>query len=321
VANKNMSEKIKIIFLGSPSFAIPSLKALIEDGQFKILAVITQPDKPAGRGQELTPPPIKKFAAGQDLEVWQPLKLKDIKDEIIKAQPDFLVVVAYGKLVPKNILNIPKYGCVNIHGSILPRYRGAAVIQAPILNGDTEAGVTIMLMDETLDTGPILKIERIKLSGAETAEDIHNALAELGAKTLPQTLIDLSEGKITPKPQDGQSVYVKEIKKEDGRINWSRPAIEIERLVRAFAPWPGTFSQLAISDGQFKIVKILSTEKAILPINKYQIGEVFLNDNKLAVQCQSGALIISKLQMEGGKPLSAEDFLRGHKDFIGKILK
>lgn len=317
-----MAEKLRIIFAGTPDFAASSLKAIIQDGRFEILAVITNPDKPVGRGKAITPPPVKKIAQENNLEIWQPEKLKEAKEKIERLAPDFLVVVAYGKLVPKSILDIPKYGCVNIHGSILPRYRGSAVIQAPILNGDAETGATIMLMDETLDTGPILKIEKINLNGTETAEDIHNALAELGAKALPQALIDLAEGRLIPQAQKGPSTYAKEINKEDGRIDWSKPAFEIERLIRAFTPWPGTFSQLAISNSKsVKNIKILAAEKKVLPIDKYRIGETFLNDGGLAIQCGKGALAISKLQMEGGKPLPAEEFLRGHKDFIGSILK
>ena len=317
-----MSNKIKLIFLGNPEFATKSLASLAADGRFDILGVVTAQDKPVGRGKIITSPPVKKFAQQNNLEVWQPEKLKELTEKFQQLAPDFLVVVAYGKLVPKSILDIPKYGCVNVHGSILPRYRGSAVIQAPILNGDTETGVTIMLMDETLDTGPILKIEKMELKGTETAEDVHDTLAELGAKTLPQTLVGLAEGKITAQPQEGSSSYVKEISKEDGHINWSKPAVEIERLVRGFSPWPGTFSQFAISNLQLgKTVKILATEREVLPVNKYQIGEAFLDNGRLAIQCGNGALVISKLQMEGGKQLPAEEFLRGHADFIGKILQ
>ena len=337
-----MSNKIKLIFLGNPEFAAKSLASLVTDGRFDILGVVTAKDKPVGRGKIITPPLVKKFAQQNNLEVWQPEKLKELTEKFQQLAPDFLVVVAYGKLVPKSILNIPKYGCVNVHGSILPRYRGSAVIQAPILNGDTETGVTIMLMDETLDTGPILKIEKMELKGTENAEDVHDTLAELGAKTLPQTLVDLAEGKITAQAQEGPSSYVKEISKEDGHINWSKPAVEIERLVRGFSPWPGTFSVIpppseggfgskvtplpegrlgGVGDNKSKTIKILATEKEVLPVKKYQIGEAFLDNGKLAIQCGDGALLITKLQIEGGKPLSTEEFLRGHKDFVGSILK
>ncbi|MFA5248098.1 MAG: methionyl-tRNA formyltransferase [Patescibacteria group bacterium] len=316
-----MDNKIKIIFLGSPEFAIPSLQNLIKDPRFKILAVITQPDKPVGRKMTLTPPPVKKFALENNIPVWQPEKVKEVAEKISDLNPDFLVVVAYGKLVPKSVLTLPKYGCVNVHGSILPLYRGSAVLQAPILNGDNESGVTIMLMDEGLDTGPILKIAKVNLEKNETGAILHDKLSILGAKTLPDILINFSQGKIIPEPQARETLYCPEIKKADGKIDWNKPAIEIERQARAYYPWPGTFS---ISNYQSSIInktlKIISVENKIFPINKYKPGEVFLDNNKLAVQCGQDALIITKLQLEGGKPLSAEEFLRGHKDFIGTIL-
>lgn len=315
-----MNDPLKIVFLGSPDFAKPTLAKLLEDDRFKVVAVITVPDKPAGRGQTLTPPPIKRFALEKGLEVWQPEKLKEIDERMRAAKPDFLVVVAYGKLVPKSILSIPKYGSVNIHGSILPRYRGAAVMQAPILNGDKETGVTIMLMDEGLDTGPILKIVEMPLHDQETVEELHDRLSVLGADSLPQALVDLAEGRINPKPQDGPSNYVKETKKDDGRIDWSKSAETIERMVRAYTPWPGTFTQTGGKDGKTKNLKILEVERETKATSGHSAGEVFLTDGKLAIQCGDRALVVTKLQIEGGKPLSSEDFLRGHKDFIGRIL-
>jgi methionyl-tRNA formyltransferase len=325
-----MENKLKIIFAGTPEFAIPSLDALIKDGRFEVLAAITAPDKPVGRKQILTPPPIKKLALENNIPVWQPEKIKEAADKISALKPDFLVVVAYGKLVPKSVLAIPKYGGVNLHGSILPRYRGAAVIQAPILAGDDESGITIMLMDEGLDTGPILKIAKINLEKNETGATLHDKLSILGAKNLPDILVDFAAGKIKPEPQSGESVYCPEIKKENGKIDWSKSAAEIERMVRAYFPWPGTFTRLPLlfqggvrggSARTDKTLKIISVENNILPVNKYQIGEIFLADKKLAVQCGQDALIIAELQLEGGKPLSAEEFLRGHADFIGTILQ
>jgi len=315
-----MKEKIKIVFMGSPDFAIPSLKAICDDDRFEILAVVTVPDKPAGRGQSLTPPPVKTFAAGKKLSVWQPLKLKEIKEKLLEAFPDLILVIAYGKLVPKDILSIPKYGCVNVHGSILPRYRGAAVLQAPILHGDDKTGISIILMDEGLDTGPIIRIEEIELNGMETAEDIHDALAELGAKTLPQTLMDLVEGKIIPQPQKGPSTYVKEIKKEDGKIDWSKPAIETERAVRAYTPWPGSYALFKDKDEKIKIIKILAARKDESKEGR-PFGEIFMKDGRMAIQCGVGALIVTKLQLEGGKPMPSEEFLLGHRDWMGKKLE
>ncbi|MDD5527710.1 MAG: methionyl-tRNA formyltransferase [Patescibacteria group bacterium] len=317
-----MKNKFKIIFAGTPDFAVPALKALIADADFDIVAVITQEDKPVGRKQTLTPPPVKTVATENKIKILQPKKIKDIKDEIAALQPDFIIVIAYGQIIPQNILDIPKYGCVNIHASLLPRWRGAAVIQAPILAGDTETGVTIMKMDAGLDTGPIIAQMKINILKNETAATLHDELAALGAKMLPETLKAFAAGVMELKPQDEKSVtYARELKKEDGHIDWSKPAVEIERKVRAFTPWPSAFGQLIIKNKELIIIKILEAENTILPINKFKAGETFLDNDKIAVQCGKDALIIKKLQLEGGKPLSAEEFLRGHADFIGTILK
>jgi methionyl-tRNA formyltransferase len=315
-----MNNKLKIIFAGTPDFATPSLSALLEDNRFNIIAVITSPDKPIGRKQEMTPPPVKKLAMEKNIEVWQPEKIKEVAEKIKNAKPDFLVVVAYGKLVPESVLSLPKYGCVNVHGSILPRFRGASVIQAPILAGDTESGVTVMLMDKGLDTGPILKIAKTKIDNNETGESLHDKLSILGAQTLPEVLIDLASGKIKPQAQEGESFYCPETKKENGKIDWSKSAIEIERMIRAYTPWPGTFTVFEHQPSVNKTIKILAAESEILPINKYGAGKVFLNDGKLCVQCGEGSLLIDKLQIEGGKPLLSDEFLRGRPDFIGKVL-
>jgi methionyl-tRNA formyltransferase len=326
-----MKNKLKIIFAGTPDFAVPVLKALIKDADFEIAAIITQEDKPFGRKQVMTPPPVKVVAQENNIKVFQPVKIKDIKDEIAALKPDFLVVIAYGKLLPPSILAIPKYGCVNVHASLLPRWRGAAVIQAPILAGDKETGVTIMKMDAGLDTGPIIAQLKVNVLSGETAETLHDALAKTGAMMLPETLKAFASGVMELKPQDEKFVtFAPELKKEDGKIDWNKSAIEIERMVRAYYPWPGTYTKLEIknlpssraqAEGKLeKNIKIIKTENNILAINKFKIGEVFLIDNKLAVQTGDGALITKKLQLEGGKALMAEEFLRGHADFIGNIL-
>jgi methionyl-tRNA formyltransferase len=316
-----MKNKLKIIFAGTPDFAIPVFRALIADADFEIAAVITQADKPIGRKQELTPPPVKIVALENNLKVLQPEKIKDIKDALAALKPDFIVVIAYGQIIPQAILDIPKYGCINIHASLLPRWRGAAVIQAPILAGDKETGVTIMKMDKGLDTGPIIAQMKINLLKNETAETLHDELAKLGAMMLPETLKSFARGEMELKPQNEELVtYARELKKEDGKIDWSKPALEIERMVRAYTPWPSAFGQLQIKNYKLQIVKILEVENIILTINKYKIGEVFLDNGKMAVQCGDNALVIKKLQLEGGKPLSAEEFLRGHADFVGSIL-
>jgi methionyl-tRNA formyltransferase len=316
-----MNKKLKIIFAGTPDFAVPTLAALLKDADFEIAAVITQEDKPVGRKQIMTPPPVKVLALQNNIPVWQPKKLKDIAENISAFKPDFIIVIAYGKLLSESVLTIPKYGCVNIHASLLPRWRGAAVIQAPILAGDTETGVTIMKMDKGLDTGPIIAQMRINLLKSETAETLHDELAKLGAQMLPETLKAYAAGQMELRSQNDElATFAPELKKEDGKIDWTKPAVEIERKVRAFTPWPGTYGQLQITNDKLQIVKIIEVENGILEINKFKIGEIFLHDKNLAVQCGDGALVIKRLQMEGGKPLSADEFLRGHADFVGTIL-
>jgi methionyl-tRNA formyltransferase len=317
-----MKNKLRIIFAGTPDFAAPTLKALINDADFDILAIITQEDKPVGRKQELTPPPVKVIAQENKIKILQPTKIKLIQEEITALKPDFLIVVAYGKLLPQAILDIPKYGCINVHASLLPRWRGAAVIQAPILAGDKETGVTIMKMDKGLDTGPIIAQMKINILKDETAETLHNELAKIGSMILPETLKTFARGEMELKPQDEKfATYARELKKEDGKIDWNKPAVEIERMVRAYTPWPGTFGRFEIGDLRFgKNLKIIEVKNNVLAINKYKVGETFLIDKKMAVQTGDGALIIEKLQLEGGKPMSAEEFLRGHTDFVGTIL-
>ncbi len=317
--------KIRLIFMGTPDFAVPGLTSLIAAPDFEIIGVYTQSDKPVGRKQLLTPPAIKTTALQNNLKVFQPIKIKTTTEIIRSLKPDLIVVIAYGQIIPPDILDIPTYGCLNIHASLLPKYRGAACLNAPILNGDEETGITIMKMEAGLDTGPILKQEKIKLNGQETLETVHDKLAVLGADLLIPTLRDFLAEKIKPKEQDeSQASYVKTLKKEDGRIDWKKTAIEIERSVRAYNPWPGTYTLMTPSDGQeseYKIIKILKTEHQPLIINKYKIGEIFRENNKLMVQCGQDALTILKLQLAGGRASTAEEFICGHQDFIGHILE
>ena len=311
------NKKIRVIFMGTPEFALPGLRRLIAVPDFDIVGVYTQPDKPVGRRQELTASPVKELALKHNIKVFQPAKINLEMENIKNLKPDLIIVIAYGKIIPQAILDIPTKGCINIHASLLPKYRGAACLNAPILNGDAETGVTIMKMEAGLDTGPILRQAKIKLNGAENLEDVHDRLAELGAEILVPTLTDFIDGKIQPQIQDdAQASYVKTIDKEDGKIIWTKSAAEIERMIRAYNPWPGTYGKI---DGQ--TLKIITVDQKILSINNYPAGTLFLEDKKLAIQCEQGALNILKLQLAGKKIMTAAEFINGNRNLIDKILK
>lgn len=302
-------KKIRIIFMGTPDFAVPSLRALLEDSDMEIVGVFTQTDKSAGRGKTLTAPPIKLLALDNELPIFQPIKIKTETKNIQDLKPDLIVVVAYGKIIPQEILDIPVYGCINVHASLLPKYRGAACLNAPILYGDKETGITIMKMEAGLDTGPILRQEKIELKGEEGLEYVHDTLANLGARILPTVIREWIDGKITPIQQDeAQASYIKMLNKEDGHINWNNSAEEIERMIRAYNPWPGTFGFL-----NQEMLKIIEVDKNPLKINNYRAGEIFISNDRPAVQCGQDALIIKKLQVSGKKITDSADFLRGHK--------
>jgi len=309
-----MSQKTyKVIFMGTPDFAVPGLKALYNDSRFKIVSVVTQKDKPVGRKQELLPTAVKKAALEFNIPVLQPNRLKNIAGELKKLEPDFIVVIAYGQILSEEILSIPKVACINVHASLLPKYRGSACLQAPILNGDKETGVTIMLMNKGLDTGDILRQEKINLDGSETLEIVHDKLTELGASVLGDTLINFADGKITPQKQDESlTSYVKIIDKKDGQISWNDAAEIIERKIRAFTPWPGTFTYL---DG--KLVKIIKA-KVIENNSDLIIGQIFSENKELLVKCGQNALLILELQLEGKKATDSQSFLAGHENVINQ---
>lgn len=309
-----MSQKTyKVIFMGTPDFAVPGLKAICNDSRFEVISVVTQKDKPVGRKQELLPTPVKKAALEFNLPVLQPNRLKNIADKLKELEPDFIVVIAYGQILNEEVLSIPKVACINVHASLLPKYRGSACLQAPILNGDQKTGVTIMLMDKGLDTGDILRQEKISLDGTETLEIVHDKLTELGASVLGDTLIDFADGKITPAKQDESlTSYVKIIDKKDGQIDWNNAAEVIERKIRAFTPWPGTFTYL---DG--KLVKIIKA-KVIENNSDITTGQIFSENKELLVKCGQNALLILELQLEGKKATDSQSFLAGHSAVVGQ---
>jgi methionyl-tRNA formyltransferase len=309
-------EKTKLIFIGTAEFGLPAFEALTKDENFEIVLVITQPDKPVGRKQIVTSSPIKISAEKKNITILQPEHIIDIKEKISLLKPDLIVVAAYAQLIPEEILNLPKYGCLNLHASLLPKYRGSAIIQAAILNGDEQTGLTIIKMDKGLDTGPIVAQTIIKIDDNDTAETLYNKLSAMGADFMVETVKKYIAGKITPKIQNSsQTSYVKEITKSDGLIDWKKPAVNLEKFIRAMNSWPMAWTW---QDG--KQVKIIAVQNQPIEINSYKPGKTFKYNNGLAVQCGRDALIIKTLQLEGKNALESEEFLRGHKDFVGSVL-
>jgi methionyl-tRNA formyltransferase len=303
---------LRIIFMGTAELSCASLESLARDKTFSVAAVVTQPDKPKGRDLQLQPSPVKSLALKLNLSVLQPARARDEQfiAELRALQPDLIVVVAYGHILPQTILDLPKFGCLNVHTSLLPKYRGAAPVQWAIASGETETGVTIMKMDAGLDTGPIISQRRTSILLADDSATLHDRLAQLGAELLLQTVPDYVAGKIQPKaqPDDGAS-HAPKIKKEDGRIDWKLPAKTIWNRLRAFTPWPGAFVFLA---GQSK-PQLLKIWKAEVIEQSGKIGEIVSADkNGIVVACGENALRVLELQREGGRRMGAAEFLAGH---------
>ena len=298
-----MAAPLTLAFMGSPAFSVPILAALIEAGH-DIAAVYCQPPRAAGRGQNVKPGPVHAYAQANGLDVRAPQSLKDeaVQEGFGALGLDAAVVAAYGLILPRAILDAPRFGCLNVHASLLPRWRGAAPIQRAIAAGDTETGVTIMQIDEGLDTGPELLRGAVSITGATTGESLHDALAAMGAKLIVQALADIES--LTPRSQAETGVtYAHKLDRAEARIDWSRTAAEIERSQRAFTPWPGTWFE----EGGKRLV-ILGLEVAD---GGGAPGEVL--DDNLTIACGAGAVRITALQRSGGKAMAAEEFLRGHK--------
>lgn len=305
---------MRIVFMGTPDFAVPSLQALIDAGH-DVCAVYTQPDKPQGRKQILTAPPVKTLALAHDIPVFQPntLKNEDEQARLRELAPEVIIVVAYGKLLPKAVLDIPPHGCINVHGSLLPRWRGAAPIQWAVIAGDEMAGVTTMQMAEGLDTGDMLLTYETKVGEKETAGELFDRLAQSGAELLTQTLVKLDE--ITPRPQDdAQSCYAHMLDKQMAVIDWSKSAHEIDCLIRGLNPWP-----IALTTLSGERLKVFAAEKAA---GNGEPGTVLEANPKkgLTVACGEGALKLIEIQLVGGKRMKATDFLRGHVIEVGTKL-
>jgi len=299
---------MRILFMGTPEISEACLRTLCENGQ-DVRAVFTQPDKPKGRGLAMTAPPVKVYAESRGIEVYQPLRLRKSMDVIEHIDPELIIVVAYGKILPKPVLDYPRYGCVNLHASLLPRHRGAAPIQAAIVSGDTVGGVTTMYMAEELDSGNIIFKEETPISDDDTAGTLHDRYAEIGGRLLLRTIKAIEEGSAPSIPQDhALATYAPPIKKEDGEIDWSRTTKEIRNLIRGYNPWPVAFTQL--NGRTFKVyAAVPGADKAVSAP-----GTVVSSGAKgIEVATGDGTLIITELQEAGKRRMTAAEYLRGHK--------
>lgn len=311
-------EKLRILFLGTPDFALFSLSSLCEAG-YEIVGVVTQPDKPKGRGYELLPPPVKRFALEKGLPVYQPNTLRDesFAELLSKIDPNLIVVVAYGKILPQNVLDYPKYGCINVHGSLLPEYRGAAPMQRAIIDGKRETGVTTMKMEAGLDTGEMYETASLSIGENDNFEVVHDALGALGAKLLLSTIQKLEAGTLVGRPQDDKlATYAKKIEKEDCRLDFSKPAKELHNLIRGLSPMPLAFTTLP--DG--KLLKIVESRLAKEELSGLPGKVLSTEGSKITVACGDGALELLTLIPEGKKMMSAKDLINGRRISVGDLL-
>ena len=304
----------RIVFMGTPEFALPSLRQLIAAQD--VIAVVTQPDRPAGRNKQLKESPVKQLARSAGIAVLQPRRIREPQavEALARLEAELFVVVAFGQILPQAVLDLPERGTLNVHASLLPRWRGAAPIQAAIRAGDNESGVTIMLLDAGLDTGPILSCRSVDLARAETGQTLHDKLAVLGADLLSHTIPRYLSGEIKPMAQDDAlATYAPQLKKSDGRINWTRPATEIDRLVRAFRPWPGAFTEW-----QGKQLKVVAGQAGAGCLPAGQVAEL---NGRLAIGTGEGVYLPSELQMAGKKRLPVAEFVNGYRGFPGARLE
>jgi len=316
----------RIVFMGSPDFALSTLRVLAKTYNYEVVGVVTQPDRASGRGRELKAPPVKVLAQELNIPVMQPEKLKqpEALEQLHVWAPDLIVVAAFGQILRKDVLELPRFGCINIHASLLPRWRGAAPINAAILHGDEEMGVTIMQMDVGLDTGPMLAKRSIRLKPDDTAGSVSQALSTLGADLLIETLPDYLSGTLQPAPQPEEgATYAPMMKKEDGKLDFTNDVNELERRVRAFDPWPGTFMDF---DGA--MLKVHRAHVAPLPagdcetlrkdgsgVNVVEAGQRLIVPNQPSVGARGGLLVLDEVQPAGKKPMSGKSFLSGARNW------
>lgn len=317
----------KVVFMGTPDFSVPTLRGLIKFHD--VIGVVTQPDRPVGRGQEIKHSPVKELALAHDIPIFQPVKIRkpEAIEELQQWDADVYVVAAFGQILPQEVLDIPPHGSVNVHSSLLPRWRGAAPIQAAIRAGDTETGITIMKMDAGLDTGPILSQGKIMIEMYETGQTLHDRLAQLGADLLIHTLPGYLSGAIEPQEQpDDGTTYAPQLKKEDGHIDWKLDADSIEQMVRAYTPWPGTFTTwngkiLKIHEGYTRTSETRPINLADLAANIVPPGRVTTFKGRVAIGTGKDQLYYpTKVQLEGKTKTHIDDFVRGYDEFIGSML-
>jgi methionyl-tRNA formyltransferase len=310
---------VRVIFMGTPEFGVTTLELLVTNG-YELAAVYTQPDRVAGRGLSQVQSPVKELTLAHNLPVRQPVKLSDgeVIAEIAGLRPDVIVVAAYAQKLPKAVLGIPAFGCVNIHPSLLPKYRGVSPVPAAILSGDNFTGVSVMLMDEGWDTGPVLSRAQVRISAQDTAGALMDKLSRIGAQLLLDVLPQLARETLVPRPQDeAQATYSGIIRKEDGEIDWHLPAVDIWRRVRAYQPWPECYTLWR--GKQLKVLEALPTDRQATDI----LGQVITLDRKNAtfgVSTGEGVLGVLRVQLEGKRAMSAAEFLRGQRDWAGMVL-
>jgi methionyl-tRNA formyltransferase len=312
---------MRLLFIGTGEIGLPAMKMLLDSPGRQLIGVVTQPDKPAGRRQELQPSPIKQLALEHNVPLLQPARIRDPQaiEKIASLKPDVIVVMAYGQILPGEILRAPALGCLNLHASLLPRHRGAAPISAAIAAGDHETGITVMFMDEGLDTGDIMLMKKLPIRRRETAGSLHERLAQLAPGALSEALALLEQGRAPRESQDAELVtYAPKLSREDGRIGWNTRAIEIERKIRALNPWPGAHTFITMRGGIPQSLKIFST---ILCRKKSGIpGHVLCADhNGILVAAGEGALLLREIQLEGKRRMSAREFVMGHSIAPGAV--
>ena len=307
---------MKIIFMGTPDFAVGTLRSLAEAGH-EITLVVSQPDKPKGRGHAMVPTPVKVVAEELGIPVFQPVKIREAKDVLEKTEADVCVVAAFGQIIPASILHMKKYGCINVHASLLPKYRGAAPIQWAVINGEKESGVTIMQMDEGLDTGDMLAKAIVPLDEKETGGSLFDKLSEAGGRLCVETLAKLEKGEITPEKQgESPTAYASMLDKKMGNIDWNKSAVVIERLVRGLNPWPSAYTHL---DG--KTLKIWACDVLPQSASKGESGEILeVTKDAIHVQTGDGILVLREIQLAGKARMDAGAFLRGYKVVPGTVL-